>query len=64
MLKASLGSPCFCPSGSRDSPAIFTQPRLMPPALAEWIANSDLCSSVLLKKSFDYSLSGNEVTHE
>jgi hypothetical protein len=47
----------FWPSGSRDSPAIFTQPRLMPPALDEWIAYSALCSSDELKNSLDYILS-------
>ena len=44
----------FCPSGSRDSPAIFTQPRLMPPALSEWIAYSALWFSGELKNSLDW----------
>ena len=29
----------FCPCGSSDSPCMDTQPRFMPPALSEWIAN-------------------------
>ena len=45
----------FWPSGSRDSPAILTQPRLMPPALSEWIAYSAFCSSGDLKNSLDYA---------
>ena len=43
----------FWPSGSRDSPCMATQPRLVPPALAEWIAYSALWSCGLLKNSRD-----------
>jgi hypothetical protein len=43
----------FCPSGSNDSPCIWTHPRFMPPAFSEWIAYSAFCSCGAAKKSFD-----------
>jgi hypothetical protein len=46
----------FWPSGSRDSPCMATQPRLVPPALAEWIAYSALWSCGQLKNSRDLGL--------
>lgn len=48
------GGVTFCPSGSRDSPAILTQPRFMPPALGVWIAYSAFWDSGELKNDFDF----------
>lgn len=53
MLKASFGSPGT--DGSRASPAIFTQPRLMPPAAAEWMAWDALSGSGWWKKRADWA---------
>jgi hypothetical protein len=51
MLNASLGSPGR--EGSRDSPDMRTQPRLMPPAAGVWIANADFWGVGEEKNDFD-----------
>jgi hypothetical protein len=51
MLNASLGSPGR--EGSRDSPDIRTQPRLIPPAAGVCIEKADFWEEGEEKKSFD-----------
>lgn len=53
MLNASFASPFSVPVGSRDSPSMRTQPRLMPPAAGVWMEKDCLCGVGEEKKDLD-----------